>query len=118
MYKRQAGYYAMCAPGFEPRATLALPTATIGPMSAEASVNAVYANKIAAMADADERTSFVAAERAAYDEDIDVVRMAAELIVDDIVLPTDLRSQLVRRFRAARTKDRSFSRRRHGVTPV
>ena len=29
-----AGYYAMCAPGFEPRATLALPTATIGPMSA------------------------------------------------------------------------------------
>ena len=29
-----AGYYAMCAPGFEPRATLALPTATIGPMGA------------------------------------------------------------------------------------
>ena len=31
-----AGYYAMCCPGFEPRATLALPTATIGTMSPEA----------------------------------------------------------------------------------
>jgi len=36
-----AGFYAMCSPGFEPRATLALPTATIGTMAAEASVNAV-----------------------------------------------------------------------------
>jgi acetyl-CoA carboxylase carboxyltransferase component len=34
------------------------------------------------------------------------------------VAPQDLRAELVRRFRAARDKDRSFSRRRHGVPPV
>jgi methylmalonyl-CoA decarboxylase subunit alpha len=34
------------------------------------------------------------------------------------VEPEDLRSQLIRRFAAAQGKDRSFSRRRHGVTPV
>ena len=43
-----AGLYAMAGPGFEPDATLALPTAKIAVMGAEAAVNAVYANKIAA----------------------------------------------------------------------
>jgi acetyl-CoA carboxylase carboxyltransferase component len=33
-----AGFYAMCAPGFAPRATIALPTASIGPMSAKAAI--------------------------------------------------------------------------------
>jgi acetyl-CoA carboxylase carboxyltransferase component len=113
-----AGLYAMAGPGFDPDATLALPSAKIAVMGAEAAVNAVYANKIAAIADPDERAAFVAAQRAAYDQDIDIVRLAAELVVDDVVLPADLRSQLVRRFRAARTKDRTFSRRRHGITPV
>jgi acetyl-CoA carboxylase carboxyltransferase component len=87
-------------------------------MGAEAAVNAVYANKIAAIADEDERAAFVAAKRAEYEQDIDVVRLASELVVDAIVEPHDLRTELVRRFAAARTKDRHFSRRRHGVTPV
>jgi acetyl-CoA carboxylase carboxyltransferase component len=47
-----------------------------------------------------------------------VLRLAGELVVDDVVEPEDLRAQLIRRFAAARGKDRSFSRRRHGVTPV
>ena len=50
-----AGLYAMAGPGFEPDATLALPTAKIAVMGAEPAVNAVYANKIAAIADAGER---------------------------------------------------------------
>ena len=41
-----AGLYAMAGPGFEPDATIALPTAKIAVMGAEAAVNAVYANKI------------------------------------------------------------------------
>ena len=113
-----AGLYAMAGPGFEPDATLALPTAKIAVMGAEAAVNAVYANKIAAIEGDDERDAFVAKQRAAYDEDIDVMRLASELVVDDVVAPEDLRGELVRRLRAARRKDRSFSRRRHGVTPV
>jgi acetyl-CoA carboxylase carboxyltransferase component len=47
-----------------------------------------------------------------------VLRLAGELVIDDIVEPEDLRSQLIRRLAAAAGKDRSFSRRRHGVTPV
>jgi len=112
-----AGLYAMAGPGFEPDATLALPTAKIAVMGAEAAVNAVYFNKIEALPEA-EREAFVAAKRAEYDEDIDIVRLASELVVDAIVEPEDLRSELVRRFAASRGKDRSFSRRRHGVTPV
>ncbi len=56
-----AGLYAMAGPGFEPDATIALPTAKIAVMGAEAAVNAVYANKIAASADDAERAAFVAA---------------------------------------------------------
>ena len=56
-----AGLYAMAGPGFEPDATIALPTAKIAVMGAEAAVNAVYANKIAAIEDEAERAAFVAA---------------------------------------------------------
>ena len=113
-----AGLYAMAGPGFEPDATLALPTAKIAVMGAEAAVNAVYANKIAAIEDEDERAAFVAGKRREYDEDIDIVRLASELVVDDVVTPDALRDELVRRFRRYRRKDRHFSHRRHGVTPV
>jgi methylmalonyl-CoA decarboxylase subunit alpha len=113
-----AGLYAMAGPGFEPDATLALPTAKIAVMGAEAAVNAVYYNKLAAITDPAARDEETARLRAAYDEDIDVLRLAGELVVDDVVQPEDLREQLIRRFAAARGKDRSFSWRRHGVTPV
>jgi methylmalonyl-CoA decarboxylase subunit alpha len=113
-----AGLYAMAGPGFEPDATLALPTAKIAVMGAEAAVNAVYANKIAAIADADERAAFIVERRAEYERDIDLVRLASELVVDTIVEPADLRDEVIRRLTAARGKDRQFSRRRHGVTPV
>lgn len=81
-------------------------------------MNAVYANKIAAIADEAERDAFVVAKREAYEEDIDVVRLASELVVDAIIEPEDLRTELIRRIAAASTKNRDFSRRRHGVTPV
>ena len=113
-----AGLYAMAGPGFDPDATIALPTAKIAVMGAEAAVNAVYANKIAAIASADERAAFVAERRAEYERDIDIMRLASELVVDTIVEPADLRAELIRRYAAAQGKDRSFSRRRHGVTPV
>jgi acetyl-CoA carboxylase carboxyltransferase component len=113
-----AGLYAMAGPGFEPDATLALPTAKIAVMGAEAAVNAVYFNKLAEIADPAERDRETARLRAEYDEDIDVLRLAGELVVDDLVEPEDLRAQLIARFDAAQAKDRSFSRRRHGVTPV
>ncbi len=51
-----AGLYAMAGPGFEPDATLALPTAKIAVMGAEAAVNAVYAAKLAQLPE-DERAA-------------------------------------------------------------
>jgi methylmalonyl-CoA decarboxylase subunit alpha len=113
-----AGLYAMAGPGFEPDATIALPTAKIAVMGAEAAVNAVYANKIAAFDDPVAAAAFVADKRAEYETDIDFVRLASELVIDDIVEPADLRTSLIARYRAAEGKDRFFSRRRHGVTPV
>ncbi len=113
-----AGLYAMAGPGFDPDATIALPTAKIAVMGAEAAVNAVYANKIAAVTDPDERADYVAQLRADYERDIDIVHLAAELVVDAMVEPEELRSELIGRIKMARTKDRGFSRRRHGVTPV
>jgi acetyl-CoA carboxylase carboxyltransferase component len=113
-----AGLYAMAGPGFAPEATIALPTAKIAVMGAEAAVNAVYANKIAAISDDAERAAFVSAKRAEYEQDIDIVRLGSELVVDAIVEPHDLRAELVARYAAAVGKDRHFSRRRHGVTPV
>jgi acetyl-CoA carboxylase carboxyltransferase component len=113
-----AGLYAMAGPGFEPDATLALPTAKIAVMGAEAAINAVYYNKLAAIADAAEKDQETKRLRDDYDADIDVLRLASELVVDDVVEPENLRPELIRRFAAARGKDRTFSRRRHGVTPV
>ena len=113
-----AGLYAMGGPGFGPDACLALPTAKIAVMGPEAAVNAVYANKIAEIADETERAAYVERLRKAYETDIDILRLASELVVDAIVEPRDLRRELIARFAAAATKDRHFSTRRHGVPPV
>jgi acetyl-CoA carboxylase carboxyltransferase component len=113
-----AGLYAMAGPAFGADAVLALPQARIAVMGAEAAVNAVYANKIAAITDEDERARFVEQARAEYEEDVDLLRLASELVVDAVVNPEDLRDDVIRRLRHAAGKDRHFSHRRHGVPPV
>jgi acetyl-CoA carboxylase carboxyltransferase component len=113
-----AGLYAMGGPGFGPDACLALPTAKIAVMGPEAAVNAVYANKIAEINDEAERTAYIERLRKEYEADIDILRLASELIIDGIVEPSDVRRELIARFAAAATKDRYFSSRRHGVPPV
>ena len=92
-----AGLYAMCGPAFDPDACLALPTAQIAVMGPEPAVNAVFYNRIHAIEDPDERAAFVAEQRAEYEEDVDLVHLAAELVVDAVVQPEDLRAELVRR---------------------
>ena len=113
-----AGLYAMGGPGFGPDATLALPTARIAVMGPEAAVNAVYANKIAEIDDPGQRAAFVAERRAAYEEDVDLERLAADLVVDQVVEAPELREEVARRLRYAAGRDRRFSDRRHGVPPV
>ena len=113
-----AGLYAMAGPGFGPDACLALPTAKIAVMGPEAAINAVYANKIAEINDEAERIAYVERLRKEYEIDIDIMRLASELVIDAIVEPREVRRELVARFAAAATKDRHFSTRRHGVPPV
>ena len=113
-----AGLYAMAGPGFQPDACLALPTAKIAVMGSEAAVNAVYANKIAEIADPDQRAEFVARLQAEYETDIDILRLASDLIIDGIIEPSEVRRELVARFAAAATKARTFTTKRHGVPPV
>ncbi|MED1419910.1 acyl-CoA carboxylase subunit beta [Bacillus smithii] len=112
-----AGLYAMAGPAFEPDCCLALPTAQIAVMGPEAAVNAVYANKIEAM-EPEERAAFVEAKREEYRKDIDIYRLASELVVDDIVEPNRLREELSRRLEVYMSKYLVFSERKHPVYPV
>lgn len=91
-----AGLYAMDGPGFGPSATLALPQAMIAVMGPEAAVNAVYFNKIQERPEA-ERTAYVAALRDEYRRDIDLLKLASELVVDAVVPGARLRDELARR---------------------
>jgi acetyl-CoA carboxylase carboxyltransferase component len=113
-----AGLYAMAGPGFEPDACIALPTAKIAIMGPQAAINAVYANKIAEIADPDEREQYVATKRTEYEEDVDLLRLASDLVLDAVIEPSELRAELIRRFAVLVGKDRRFSEKRHGVPPT
>ncbi|HZL19759.1 MAG TPA: acyl-CoA carboxylase subunit beta [Polyangia bacterium] len=112
-----AGLYAMCGPGFEPDATIALPQAMIAVMGAEAAVNAVYANKIAEKPEA-ERAAYVEALRAQYRSDIDLSKLASNLHVDAVVPGDRLRTELIRRLAAAEHKTVPSYPRKRAVLPV
>jgi acetyl-CoA carboxylase carboxyltransferase component len=113
-----AGLYAMAGPAFDPIACLALPSAKIAVMGPEAAVNAVYANKIEAIEDLGERERFVTDRRTEYEADVDLLRLASDLVIDAVVQPEDLRDELVQRLALASGKVREFSERHHGVPPV
>jgi acetyl-CoA carboxylase carboxyltransferase component len=90
-------------------------------MGPEAAVNAVYANKIAeveAAGGAEARDAFVAEKRAEYEQDVDLERLAADLVIDQVVEPEDLRDELLRRLRYAAQRDRTFATKRRGIPPV
>ncbi|HEY0707685.1 MAG TPA: acyl-CoA carboxylase subunit beta [Polyangia bacterium] len=112
-----AGLYAMSGPAFDPDVTMALPQAMIAVMGAEAAVNAVFANKIAARPEA-ERAAYIEELRAEYRADIDVLKLAANLHIDAIVPGDQLRVELERRLSAFSSKrDVGYDRRR-AVVPV
>ena len=113
-----AGLYAMAGPAFGSDAVIALPSAKIAVMGPDAAVNAVYANKIAAVEDEDERAAYVARLREEYEADVDLLRLASDLVIDAVVEPEQLRDELLRRLALASSKDRHFSDRHHGIPPV
>ncbi|MBZ5751043.1 acyl-CoA carboxylase subunit beta [Metabacillus rhizolycopersici] len=112
-----AGLYAMAGPAFEPDCCLALPSASIAVMGPEAAVNAVYANKIAELPKG-ERPEFIEQKREEYRKDIDIFRLASEMIIDGIIPANSLRNELIARFDAYMSKYLVFTQRKHPVYPV
>lgn len=112
-----AGLYAMAGPAFEPDATLAFPSAQIAVMGPEAAINAVYANKIASLPEG-ERIDFVKEKQQEYKDDIDIYRLASEMVVDAIIDPDNIRKELSNRFSMYESKQVNFTNRKHGVYPV
>src|SRR5262249_2524197 len=112
-----AGLYAMCGPAFEPDAALSLPQGQVAIMGPEPAVNAVYYNKIMELPEA-ERPAYIQQKREEYARDVDVYKLASEMVVDGIVAGAELRDDAVRRLAFAESKQLEFPRRRNPVLPV
>jgi acetyl-CoA carboxylase carboxyltransferase component len=112
-----AGLYAMCGPAFEPDAALALPQGQVAIMGPEPAVNAVYYNKIMELPEA-ERPAYVQQKRDEYARDVDIYKLASEMLVDGIVGGSELRDELIKRLAFADRKQLEFPPRRNPVLPV
>jgi acetyl-CoA carboxylase carboxyltransferase component len=112
-----AGLYAMSGPGFDPESCLVLPTAMIAVMGPEAAVNAVYFNRLQGLSET-ERAETEAKLQREFREDVEIQRLASELVVDDIVPPRQLRQALVARLLAASGRRDAPPDKRRSVTPV
>jgi acetyl-CoA carboxylase carboxyltransferase component len=110
-----AGIYAMSGPAYEPESTIALPSGEIAIMGPEAAINAVYANKLDDIDDEEERREMEQELREEYREDIDVHRMASEVVIDEIVPPSSLREELEARFEFYETVDKELPDKKHGT---
>jgi acetyl-CoA carboxylase carboxyltransferase component len=86
-------------------------------MGPEPAVNAVYYNRIMELEET-ARAEFIRQKRAEFQQDIDIHRLASEMLVDDMVPPSDLRAELVKRLAYAETKAERFPARRNGIFPV
>ena len=67
-------------------------------MGPSAAVNAVFYNQLQAIEDEASARRQAAELMDEYAEDVDLLHLASELVIDAIVQPEDLRSELVRRF--------------------
>jgi len=112
-----AGLYAMAGPAFDSDAVLALPSAQIAVMGPEPAVNAVFYNKLAELPESDRAAKRKELEDE-YREDVDLYKLASNLIVDDVVEPESLRNELIKRFRAYASRAPMRPQRKHGVPPV
>jgi acetyl-CoA carboxylase carboxyltransferase component len=110
-----AGIYAMGGPAYDPESVIALPSGEIGIMGPEAAINAVYARKLADIEDEEARERRAAELREQYRQDIDVHRMASEVVIDEIIPPSELREELVARFEFYEDVEKSLPEKKHGT---
>jgi acetyl-CoA carboxylase carboxyltransferase component len=112
-----AGLYAMAGPAFDSDSVIALPSAQIAVMGPEPAVNAVFFNKLAELPE-EQRAARRKELEDEYREDVDLYKLAGNLIVDDVVEPEQLRNSLIARFKAYSTRVSTRPDRKHGVPPV
>ncbi|ELZ06897.1 acyl-CoA carboxylase subunit beta [Natrialba aegyptia] len=110
-----AGIYAMSGPAYDPESVIGLPSGEIAIMGPEAAINAVYANRLADIDDPDERAEREQELREEYREDIDIHRMASEVVIDEIVPPSSLRDELENRFAFYETVEKDLPDKKHGT---
>jgi methylmalonyl-CoA decarboxylase subunit alpha len=113
-----AGLYAMCGPAFEPDACIALASASIAVMGPQAAVNAVYYNKLQEVPAGAERDAYVAKLRDEYREDVNLMKLASEMVVDAVVPGDELRREIAARLERY-SRPRVIARgKKHIVSPV
>ena len=110
-----AGIYAMSGPAYDPESTIALPSGEIAIRGPEAAINAVYANRLADIDDEAERAEREAELREEFREEIDVHRMASDVVIDEVVPPSELREELVQRFAFYETVEKELPEKKHGT---
>lgn len=110
---KAAGIYVMSGPAYDPESTIALSSEEIAIMGPKAAINAVYANALDGIDDPEERTERGHELREEYRRDIDDHGMASEVVIDDIVPPSELREELVARFEFYETIEKDRPQKKH-----
>lgn len=110
-----AGYYVMNGRAYEPDALLAWPGAEISVMGAEGMV-AIAANKL--LAAAEDPAALKEQLSAAIRPYIDIYKVAALGLVDDVIDPRETRAVLAHYLMLTEGKQVERPRRKHAVTPV
>ena len=110
-----AGIYAMSGPAYDTESVLSLPSGEIAIMGPEAAINAVYKRKLDEIEDEEERAQREAELREEYRRDIDAMRMASEVVIDEVIPPSTLREELVARFELYRDITKERPDKKHGT---
>ncbi len=108
-----AGIYAMSGPAYQPESTIALPSGEIAIMGPEAAINAVYRRKLDEIDDPEDREQKERELREEFREEIDVHRMASDVVIDEIIPPSELRNELVERFEFYRDIEKELPDKKH-----
>jgi acetyl-CoA carboxylase carboxyltransferase component len=87
-------------------------------MGPQAAVNAVYYNKIQEIPAGPERDAYVARLRDEYRADIDILKLASEMVIDAVVPGERLRAELVARLDRFAAKREVRPAKKHMVPPV
>lgn len=110
-----AGIYAMAGPAYEPDTTIALPSAEVAIMGPEAAINAVYYNQLSQIPDPKQKAEFVKMLRDQYRASYDIYKLAGDMLVDDLIVPGDLRKELISRYEVFENKEFPLPKKKHGT---